>query len=121
MTTKEYLEQVSDIEYRLRSLEAELKDCEKEEDFEFRDKLRSDILSDKEHRKELKLNIRREIQSIPNNIYATLLTEKYIRGSTWEQVADAVGYDKGHVRKELHQKALKCFEEIVLKKHCLSP
>lgn len=54
-----------------------------------------------------------EIQRIPNNIYATLLEEKYINGASWETVTEKIGYsDVKHVREVLHSRALSEFEKI---------
>lgn len=55
----------------------------------------------------------REIQRIPNNIYATLLEEKYIKGNPWGTVTDKLGYsDEKYVREVLHSRALAEFDRI---------
>lgn len=122
MTTEEYLSQVCDIELRIKSLESELHDSEAESDEKYREYLQSQIKSDIEKCKGLKIKIRNEIQSIPDNTYATLLSEKYIRGASWEQVAERLSYsDKKHVSKVLHSKALKAFEKLYENNYKNSP
>lgn len=58
-----------------------------------------------------------EIQRIPNNIYATLLEEKYIKGGKWETITEKLGYsDEKYVREALHSRALREFERITPEK-----
>lgn len=110
MTPEDYLMQVKDIDLRIRSLEGELRDAKAEEDTEYVGELTSRIRSDIEKHKELKLRIRTEIQEIGDNRLSTLLTEYYVRGNTWDMVAEAIGIkDAKWVRTRLREKALKLF------------
>lgn len=54
-----------------------------------------------------------EIQRIPNNIYATLLEERYIKGEQWEIITEKLSYsDVKYVREVLHSRALAEFDKI---------
>lgn len=110
MRANEYLSQVKDIDLRIRSLEGELSDCDNEADEEYARELRSRIFTDIEQYKQLKLRIREEIQALADNQYSTLLSEYYIRGRSWEQVADAIGKkDIKNVRENIHRRACEAF------------
>lgn len=113
MTTQEYLMQIKDIDLRIRSLEGELDDSDVEEDEEYADELRARILSDMERYKELRFVIREQIQELKDNRSATLLTEYYLRGRSWDQVAAALGMKSvKNVRTGMHTKALEQFSEL---------
>lgn len=110
MTPEDYLMQVKNIDLRLSSLEAELRAANRERDTEYAEQLRERIKTDIECYKELKMRIRDEIQQINDNRLSTLLMEYYIRGNTWEMVAEAIGIkDAKWVRTGLREKALKLF------------
>lgn len=112
MTAEEYLSQITDIDLRIRSLEGELSDSELEADPEYRKELAERIGENIAHAKELKMRIRAEIQNVQDNRLCTLLSEKYVRGRSWEQVADAVGMKSvKHVREGLHSQALEAFRQ----------
>lgn len=111
MNAEEYLEQVKNIDLRIRSLEGELSDSQAEEDTEYAEELRDRITASITTYKELKLRIRDEIQQIKDNRLSTLLTEFYIRGKSWEDVTAALGMRSvKNVREGLHKKALEAFE-----------
>ena len=106
MTPEDYLMQIKDISLRIKSLEGELHDAEAEEDTEYAEELSARISADIARYKELRLRIRDEIQQIGD----CLLTEYYVRGKTWEMVAEALGVKSTkNVREGLHAKALKLF------------
>ncbi len=110
ITPEDYLMQVKNIDLRLSSLEAELRAANRERDTEYAEQLREHIKTDIERYKELKMRIRSEIQQINDNRLSTLLMEYYIRGNTWEMVAEAIGIkDSKWVRTRLREKALKLF------------
>ena len=110
ITPEDYLMQVKNIDLRISSLEGELHDAEKEHDTEYIEELKQHIQADLQRYKEIKLRIRDEIQQLPDHKLSTLLTEYYIRGKTWEMVAEAIGVkDAKWVRTRLHEKALKLF------------
>ncbi len=112
MNAEEYLEQVKNIDLRIRSLEGELRDSQAEEDTEYAEELRDRIAASIRTYKELKLRIRDEIQQIKDNRLSTLLTEFYIRGKSWEDVTAALGMRSvKNVREGLHKKALEAFEK----------
>lgn len=110
MTPEDYLMQIKDISLRIKSLEGELRDAEAEEDAEYAEELSARISADIVRYKELRLRIRDEIQQIGDNKLSCLLTEYYVRGKTWEMVAEALGVKSTkNVREGLHAKALKLF------------
>ena len=57
----------------------------------------------------MKTMITRQIDCVPDNLYATLLSKRYLSMKTWEEIADDLNYDLRTVYK-LHDKALKAFE-----------
>jgi len=110
MTPEQYLMQVKDLNLRIRSLEGELADAKKEKDSEYAAELEIIIKDDIEKYKSARYKIREEIQQIGNTRFSVLLTEYYIRGKSWEQVAKALGLsDAKWVRKTLRERALKSF------------
>ena len=110
MTPEDYLMQVKDIDLRIRSLKGELQDTEAEGDTEYAEELRRRIRANISHFEELKLTIHDEIQQIGDHKLSALLTEYYIRGRTWEQVAETLGVRSvKNVRECLRAKALKLF------------
>lgn len=113
MTPEEYLLQVKNIDLRIKALEGELHDAEKENDTEYEEKLRCTIKKDLEKFKEIKLRIRSEIQQMPDHRLSTLLLEYYVRGRSWEQVAEALNVKSiKNTRENLRAAALKKFAEI---------
>lgn len=110
MTVEEYLSQITDIDLRIRSLESEFDDAEDECDEEYRLELQGRIVQNLEQAKKLKLRIREEIQRVPNHKLCTLLMERYVRGRSWEQVADALGIQsEKYAREGLRVKAIVAF------------
>lgn len=110
MTPEDYLMQVKNIELRIRALEGELQDAEKEEDIEYAAELRSHIETDIQKYKALKIRIRNEIQQLPDNRLSTLLIEYYVRGKTWEMVTEALNMKSvKNTRENLKAAALKLF------------
>ena len=53
------------------------------------------------------------IAQVEDNTLATLLTDRYVMGMSWEQVAADVGYSCGHVKNRLHPDALRVMDEIL--------
>lgn len=110
MTPEQYLMQVKNIDLRIRALEGELHDAEKENDTEYAEELREHIRSDITKHKEIRLRIRDEIQQITDHRLSTLLVEYYIRGKSWEQVAEALNVKSvKNTREHLRAAALKAF------------
>ena len=110
MTPEDYLMQVKNIDLRIRTLQGELHDAENEDDTEYAEELRKHIKSDIEKHKEVKLRIRDEIQQIKDHRLSTLLYEYYIRGRSWEQVAEALNVKSvKNTRENLRAAALKAF------------
>ena len=58
----------------------------------------------------LKKEIISEIDRIPNNIYASILSDRYISNRTWEEIAEGIGYEERQIRR-MHGKALQLFEK----------
>lgn len=110
MTAEEYLSQITDIDLRIRSLEGEFDDAEDECDEEYRLELQGRILQNLEQAKALKLRIRSEIQRVTDHKLCALLMERYVRGRSWEQVADALGIQsEKYAREGLKVKAIVAF------------
>ena len=110
MTPEMYLMQVKNIDLRLRALEGELHDAEKEGDTDYVEELREHIKSDIAKYKEIRLRIRDEIQQINDHRLSTLLVEYYIRGKSWEQVAESLNVKSvKNTRENLRAAALKAF------------
>ena len=104
MTPEDYLMQVKNIDLRIRTLQGELHDAENAEE------LRKHIKADIEKHKEVKFRIRDEVQQIGDHRLSTLLTEYYIRGKSWEQVAEALNVKSvKNTRENLRAAALKAF------------
>lgn len=117
VTVEEYILQVKDIDLRIRSLEGELHDSEAESDAEYAVELQRRIKADIAKFKQLKLQIREEIQQLRDNRYSTLLIEYYIRGKSWEQVAQALDMkDTKNVRDSMRRRALEAFEKKFTKR-----
>lgn len=111
-TPEEYLLQIKNIDLRIASLYGELSDAEKEKDTEYAEELKKRIVADIEKSKEIKLRIRNEIQQLSDNRLSTLLTEYYVRGKTWEMVAEALNVKSvKNTRENLKNVALKLFAE----------
>lgn len=112
MNVQDYLMQIKDIDLRIRSLEGELHDSSAEEDAEYADELRDRIEADIERCKEIRIRIRDQIQQLRDNRSVILLTEYYVRGRSWEQVAAALDLKSvKNVREGLHNKALEQFSK----------
>ncbi len=114
MTAKEYLEQVQGIEFRIKALEMQKRrlknkgSSEKETQMLEQDieQLRNDFTN-------LQRKITKEIHSIKNNVYASILSAKHLSGATWEEIALMLGYkDEKYVRTALYRKALKEFSKL---------
>lgn len=76
------------------------------------------IVAESVQAQEDKLNrIRTEIldaiSKVEDNTLATLLTEYYVNGRTWEEVAVAISYSFEHLHRCLHPKALRKIEDII--------
>ena len=70
------------------------------------------ILQDLEEAKALKLRIRSEIQRVRDHKLCTLLMERYVRGKSWEQVAEAIGNRSvKHVREGMREQAIRLFQK----------
>ena len=54
------------------------------------------------------------ICNLPNEQHQQLLTERYLRGRGWKEIADAMGYSLSHMFR-LHEDAL-CHMEVLLAK-----
>lgn len=115
MTTKEYLEQIENIDIRINSLamqERRLRnksgdDKSLQELKELIDKLSEESIN-------LQKKITIEIYSMRDNRYSALLAEKYLSGATWEEIAVDLGYSSAkYVREVMFPRALEAFEKIL--------
>ncbi len=57
--------------------------------------------------------VTRVIGQVEDNILATLLTEYYVNGRSWTEVAVAINYDYGYMIRCLHPKALQKIEQLI--------
>lgn len=126
MTTKEYLRQLKTINHRidnkveaamrLRSLAEKCTSTMSNEprgtDFRGKDDiivkaimLEQEINQDIDGLIDLKAEIIRKIDLIQDDAYKILLTERYILGKTWEQIAVDMNYTFQHIHR-LHGQAL---------------
>lgn len=136
MTAKEYLEQLTNMRIRINSINRKISECQDratntavnisgnapQHNGETSEKIADNIgkkidlettlQKTKEAFEEFEVRATIEINRIPNNLYSGLLFEKYVNGLTWEQVAEVIEKDPDYTRKDLHSKALACFEEI---------
>ena len=130
MTTKEYLGQIRNLDRRI-SAKIEEKEAVKgvlervtsslrervqiskrdtfEDDAAKLADLEDDIGEEINRFIAMKTMITRQIDCVPDNLYATLLSKRYLSMKTWEEIADDLNYDLRTVYK-LHDKALKAFE-----------
>ncbi len=59
----------------------------------------------------LRERITKEIDNMPSNIYSALLSSRYLEGKTWEDVAEMLHYDERQIFR-IHENALKEFRRI---------
>lgn len=132
MTAKEYLKQSRTMKYQIRVKKRELEnlhdDAEtlkgnivKEQvqttprynnfDFENIDELERLIQGETSNKIALNLKLHRMFSEIKNGLYNAILTDYYINGMSYEEIAQDVEYSYDYV-KTLGAKALKKFEEI---------
>lgn len=114
MTAKEYLEQIEDIDIRIKALAMQKRRLQnKGWDNKEIIKLEQDIEYLRMNFIDLQKKITKEIHSMDNHIYSSLLSAKYLSGATWEEIAQLLGYkDEKYVRTKLHSKALKEFSKL---------
>ena len=115
MTNKEYLEQVENIDMKIKSLAMqELYLRNKQGSEKSLKKLRGIIEKLSEDSIELQKKITIEIYSMQNNVYSALLGAKYLSGASWEEIAATLGYSSAkYVRKVIYPKALAEFKKIL--------
>lgn len=114
MTAKEYLEQIENIDVRIKSLAMqEYRLRNKQGDEKSLKELIGLIKNLRNESIELQKKITAEIYSLKDNRYSVLLAEKYLNGATWEEITLMLGYkDEKYVRTTLHSKALKEFAKL---------
>ncbi len=56
--------------------------------------------------------VRSVITQVKGDILRTILTEHYIEGLTWEQVAEELSYTPRHIQR-LHKKALAAVRDVL--------
>ena len=59
----------------------------------------------------LRERIAKEIDNMPSNIYSALLSSRYLEGKTWEDIAEMLHYDERQIFR-IHENALKEFRRI---------
>lgn len=115
MTAKEYLEQIENIDVRIKSLAMqEYRLRNKQGDEKPLKELIGLIENLRNESIELQKKITAEIYSLKDNRYSVLLAEKYLNGATWEEIATSLGYNSvKYVRTVMFPKALAEFEKIL--------
>lgn len=58
----------------------------------------------------LRERITKEIDNMPSNTYSALLSSRYLESKTWEEIAEALHYDERQIRR-LHGRALNEFQK----------
>lgn len=92
MTVKQYLLGVRNIEMRIASLD--------------------DYPQEQAKLREFKGIVANQIHGLHDNRHAALLEYRYLKGLTWGEVTDRLGYyDADYVRRCLHAASLKEFEQ----------
>ena len=134
MTVKEYLSYLPNTQLRIKALQRSIQQCQEiatatggrmdgvptqncgngkvataiEEKYDLEREL-SELL---ESYQDFAVRVVREINRIPNNLYATILIDRYVNGLPWETIAANVGMDsEKHVRTKLLDRALIAFEK----------
>ena len=59
----------------------------------------------------LKERITKEIDSMPSNTYSALLSSRYLESKTWDEIAEMLHYDERQIFR-IHENALKEFRRI---------
>lgn len=115
MTAKEYLEQIENIDVKIKSLDMQERRLRnKQGDEKSSQELCGLINNLRNESIELQKKITAEIYSLKDNRYSVLLAEKYLNGATWEQIATSLGYNSvKYVRKVMFPNALTEFEKIL--------
>lgn len=135
MTAKEYLSYLPNIQFRIKALQRSIRQCQEiatatesrmdctapqnsgngkvasavEEKYDLEQELRR--LTD--GYQEFAVRVIREINRIPNNLYVTILIDRYVNGLPWGKITENLGKEsEKHVRGELHMQALAAFEKI---------
>lgn len=114
MTAKEYLEQIENIDIKIKALAMQKRRLQnKSRDSEELRRLEQDIEDMETSCINLQKKITEEIHSMKNHVYASILSAKYLSGATWEEITLMLGYkDEKYVRTTLHSKALKEFSKL---------
>lgn len=115
MTAKEYLEQVENIDIKIKALAMQRNYlCGKKGNEKSLQELKELIDRMSEESIELQKKITVEIYSMKNHRYSGLLAEKYLCGATWEHITVDLGYNSvKYVRETVFPKALAEFEKIL--------
>lgn len=132
MTTKDYLRQLKTINHRidtkietaarLRALAEKctstISDEPRGTNFKGKDDIiikvimiEQEINNDIDNLIDLKAEIIRQIEGIQDDTYKILLTERYILGKTWEQIAVDMSYSYIHIHR-LHSQALQELNKV---------
>lgn len=91
MTVKQYLLGVRNIEMRIKVMD--------------------EYPQEQARLREFKAIVTRQIHGLHDNRHAALLECRYLKGMTWSEVTDKLGYyDADYVRRCLHLASLKEFE-----------
>lgn len=136
MTAKEYLSYLPNIQLRIKALQRSIRKCEEvatttggqidsissgqhggngkvasaiEEKCDLEQELRNLM----ESYQKFAVKVVREINRIPNNLYVTVLIDRYVNGLSWEDITANAGMEsERYVRGSLHEQALSAFEKI---------
>ncbi len=132
MTAKEWLSRARKAEMRLRALEeskrrayeratsavAPIRDgyvhnSTSENKSEAYANLSIEVDKQKDEVDRICAEVTKVIGQVRDNILATLLTEYYVNGRTWREVAAAINYDYDYTIRNIHPKALREIEQLI--------
>lgn len=117
MKTVEWLNRANGLQTEIKELkETYWKGVEQNEEYplsalqDYTDRI--ETLIDKKY--QILSEITDVIQRVPEGHLQHLLFARYICGESWNQIAEEIRYCSFYVRKELHNKALKEVEKILV-------
>ncbi len=102
MDAKQWLKRVRNMQGRLRALQ-ECKNCAI---------LSAEVDKQKEQLELVRAEVLHAICQVEDGMLVRLLTEYYVNGKTWEEIALEIGYSVRQITR-LHNKALQQIQRII--------
>lgn len=139
MTAKEYLLQAADIDLKIDSIRISIQRCREQatstsslfsdippqHNGSVSDKIGSNAekIADYEAQakemmiesERLKSEIAGKINLVKNNLYSSLLFDKYISNMTWQEVSEHINKEYDYTKGVLHDRALNEFAKVMYK------